>query len=306
MSDKTPSPIQDVTVLTNPAAGHGLAKVYTRRAVERLISRGLRVTVVQGESAMESTALAREAVEAGADAIVAAGGDGLVSLVLNVIARTDTPLAILPSGTGNDHARLFGVPREDPVAAADVIVDGRIRSIDLGRVGQTWFGTVLASGFDSLVTDRANRMRWPRGRMRYNLAMLAELANLAPLPFRIELDDRVLEIDAALVAVGNGSSYGGGMRICPDASVDDGLLDVTVVAAGGRMRLVRLFPTVYKGTHVHLPEVRTFRSRTVRLSNPTLIGPPITAYADGERLAPLPVTIESVPKAARVIAAAEK
>lgn len=303
MTAPIPAPVADVTVLTNPAAGHGLAKVYTRRAVERLISRGLRVTVVQGESAHESAALARDAVASGADAIVAAGGDGLVSLVLNVIAQTTTPLAILPSGTGNDHARLFGIPVGDPVAAADIIVDGAVRSIDLGRVGQIWFGTVLASGFDSLVTDRANRMRWPRGPMRYNLAMLAELANLKPLPFRIELDDRTLELDAALVAVGNGSTYGGGMRICPDAVVDDGLLDITVVAAGGRMRLVRLFPTVYKGTHVRLPEVQTFRSRTVRLSNPGLAGPPITAYADGERLAPLPVTVEVVPEAARVVVA---
>lgn len=303
MSEPNASPIREVTVLANPAAGHGRAKLYTRRAVERLISHGLRVTVVQGDSAQESARLARDAVASGTGALVAAGGDGLVSLVLNVVAQTDTPFAILPSGTGNDHARMLGVAVDDPVAAADVIADGHIRTIDLGRVGQTWFGTVLASGFDSLVTDRANRMRWPRGRMRYNLAMLAELANLAPLPYRIELDDRVLELDAALVAVGNGPTYGGGMRICPDASVDDGLLDVTVVAAGGRMRLVRLFPTVYKGTHVQLPEVRTFRSRTVRLSNPGAAGPPITAYADGERLAPLPVTVEAVPDAVRVIAA---
>ena len=148
-----------------------------------------------------------------------------------------------------------------------------------------WAGTIVASGFDSLVTDRANRMSWPKGPMRYNLAMLAELTQLRPLHYTIELDEETFQVDATLVAVGNGRSYGGGMQICPGADKSDGLLDVTVVDYGRRSRLVRLFPRVYKGTHVDLPDVQTYRSRKVRLQCDG-----ITAYADGDRVGPLPIT----------------
>ena len=175
------------------------------------------------------------------------------------------PLGIAPAGTGNDHARLLGIPVGDPIAAADVVADGHPADIDLGCAAGHWFGTVLASGFDSLVTERANRMRWPRGPIRYNVAMLAELARLHPIPYRIALDDRTVDVEAALVSVGNGTSYGGGMHIAPDASVTDGLLDVVVAAPRTRIRLVRLFPTVYKGTHVDLDEVQVYRTRKVRL-----------------------------------------
>ncbi|MDO3056913.1 diacylglycerol kinase, partial [Mycobacteroides abscessus subsp. massiliense] len=231
----------------------------------------------------------------------AAGGDGLVSIALQAVAATPVALGVIPIGTGNDCARMLDIPLSDPVAAAEVIAAGRIRVIDAGRIqyhgDTTWFATVVASGFDSLVNDRANRMRWPRGRRRYDIAMALEAAKLRPLPFRIELDDQVIDTDVTLVAVGNGTSYGGGMRICPGAILDDGLLDITVVAAGGRLRLLRLSPTVYKGTHVDLPEVSTFRSRRVRLS-----AADITAYADGDPVAPLPVDIDVVPGALSVFA----
>ncbi len=159
---------------------------------------------------------------------------------------------------------------------------------------------MLSSGFDALVTDRANQMRWPKGPMRYNLAMIVELAQLKPIPYRIVLDDRTIELDATMVSVGNGTSYGGGMLITPHAKLDDGLLDVTVVKSGGRFKLVRLFPTVYKGTHVELDEVETYRTRKLRLET----GIPVTSYADGEFVGQLPIDVEAVPGAGRVIVGA--
>ena len=123
-------------------------------------------------------------------------------------------------GTGNDFARALGLPVRDPAAAGRLVAEAlkavaASATLDLGRAGGRWFGTVLASGFDSRVNDRGNRMRWPAGRFKYDLAMLAELAAFRPVPYRITLDDgAVLEIEATLVAVGNGPSYGGGMRIC--------------------------------------------------------------------------------------------
>ncbi|MFC7450077.1 diacylglycerol kinase [Rhodococcus daqingensis] len=290
---------RSVTVLTNPAAGNGHAPEAAAAAITRLRELGVEVSEIEGDSAAEALELARKAVADGTDALIAAGGDGLISIAWQALAQSGIPLGIIPGGTGNDHARLFHIPVDDPVAAADVIARGTTETIDLGRVGDRWFGTVLSSGFDSLVTDRANRLRWPRGPMRYNVAMLVELAQLRPIPYRIVLDDQTIELDAAMVTVGNGTSYGGGMLITPNAEVTDGLLDVTVVAAGSRLRLVRLFPTVYKGTHVDLDEVQTFRSRRVRLE-----AAGITAYADGEPVAPLPIDIEAVPGAGSVIVGA--
>lgn len=291
---------RSVTVLTNPEAGSGHAPRASAAAVARLRERGVTVTEIEGESADEALALARKAVAEGTDALVAAGGDGLVSIAWQALAQSGTPLGIIPGGTGNDHARLFHIPVDDPVAAADIVADADIATVDLARVGERWFGTVLSSGFDALVTDRANRMRWPKGPMRYNLAMVVELAQLKPIPYRIHLDDRTIELDATMVSVGNGTSYGGGMLITPNAKLDDGLLDVTVVASGGRLRLVRLFPTVYKGTHVDLDEVQTFRTRKLRLETAV----PVTSYADGEFVGQLPIDVEAVAGAGRVIAGA--
>jgi diacylglycerol kinase (ATP) len=150
---------------------------------------------------------------------------------------------------------------------ADALKEGRVHDTDLGRVGDHWFATVLASGFDSRVNDRGNRMRWPAGRLKYDLAMFAELAAFRPVPSRITLDDgQVREVEATLVAVGNGSSYGGGMRICPGADLTDGLFDITVVGDCSRTTLLRVFPSVYRGTHDDHPKVSVVRAARVGIA----------------------------------------
>lgn len=293
-------------MVTNPASGNGKAEARSAVAVAWLRARGVEVTELAGRSAAESLQLARNAVELDVDAVVAAGGDGLISAVLQAVAGTAVPLAIVPAGTGNDLARELGIPADDPRAAADVVVDGALRTIDLGRVGvdggaQRWFGTVMSSGFDSKVTQRANSLRWPRGPMRYNVAILAELAALRPIPYRLELDDEIVEVEATLAAVGNSRSYGGGMLVCPHAELDDGLLDVTVVGATGRARLIRLLPTVYKGTHVELDGVSTYRATRIRLATAGVVAGGITADADGELVGALPVTAVAVANAVTVV-----
>jgi diacylglycerol kinase (ATP) len=155
----------------------------------------------------------------------------------------------------------------------------------------------MAAGFDSLVTDRTNRMRWPHGRMRYNVAMVAELSQLRLLPFRLTFDggpEVVTEL--TLAAFGNTRSYGGGMLICPGADHSDGMLDVTMVRSASRTKLIRLFPTVFKGTHVDLDEVRTKRAKVI-----TVDCPGINAYADGELVCPLPVEVSAVAGALTIL-----
>lgn len=285
-----------VSVLTNPVAGNGRAPRIADAVVARLRDRGATVTTIEGRTPGDALDSARRAVRAGTEVLVAVGGDGLVNLALQAVAMTSTPLAVVPAGTGNDFGRLLGVPLSDPAVAADIVLEGRVRTIDLGRVQDRWFATVLSSGFDSLVTERANRLHWPTGRLRYNVAMLLELTRLQPISYRLELDGTSHDFDAALVSVGNGPAYGGGMAICPEARVDDGLLDVTIVRAASRTRLVRLSPTLYKGTHVRLPEVETHRAARITLDAPGMV-----AYADGERFPALPVRIDAVRNAVTVM-----
>jgi len=294
--------IGKVTALTNPASGHGAALRAAQIAIARLQHRGIEVVEIIGDDAEDARYLAGAAVERGTDALMVTGGDGVVSNALQVLAGTDVPLGIIPAGTGNDHAREFCIPTKDPEAAADIVVDGWTETIDLGRIrddkgGEKWFGTVAAAGFDSLVTDRANRMSWPHGRLRYYIAMLAELSQLRMLPFRMVLDGtREIDSDITLAAFGNTRSYGGGLLICPDADPTDGLLDITMAHSASRTKLVRLFPTVMKGTHVNLDEVSTARAKSIRVECPG-----INVYADGDFACALPAEISAVPAALQIL-----
>jgi diacylglycerol kinase (ATP) len=294
--------ISKVTALTNPVSGHGAALRAAQIAIARLQHRGVEVVEIIGDDAEDARYLAGAALERGTDALMVTGGDGVVSNALQVLAGTDVPLGIVPAGTGNDHAREFGIPTKDPEAAADIIIDGWTETIDLGRIRDAKgvnkrFGTVAATGFDSLVTDRANRMSWPHGRMRYYIAMLAELSQLRMLPFRLVLDGtRKIDADITLAAFGNTRSYGGGLLICPDADPTDGLLDITMAHSASRTKLVRLFPTVMKGTHVDLDEVSTARAKSIHVECPG-----INVYADGDFACPLPAEISAVPAALQVL-----
>ncbi len=225
------------------------------------------------------------------------GGDGMVHMAVQAVAGTDVNLGIIPAGTGNDVARYLGIPRKDPQTAADVVVGSHVRTIDLAKAGPSYFVTVLAAGFDSKVNERANHMRWPKGQMRYNVATLAELRVFEPLQYTLEMDGEVRRLDAMLVAVGNGPSFGGGLRITHGAEIDDGMLDVVIIKPMSKLELVKTYPKLYYGGHTTHPCYEHHRVKTV-----TLAAPGVVAYADGERLGPLPLTVEVAPRALRVLA----
>jgi diacylglycerol kinase (ATP) len=286
-----------VALLANPAARAGAHAGAAMRAAERLRERGVQTAIVSGGSAAESSSLLRTAIDVGVDAVAVAGGDGTVHLALQQLAGTGIPLGIIPVGTGNDFAATLGLRELDVVAAADAIAGGATRRVDLARVTRAdgtvaYFGSVLASGFDSKVNDRANAMRWPRGGSRYNIAILREFVALRGIPYEIDLRlaDGTSERfagDLVMATVGNGRTYGGGIPICPDADPADGLLDVVTVRPAGRLRLLRLLSRVYRGTHASVPEVTMRRARSARLS-----APGVTAYADGDPIGALPLAID--------------
>ncbi|MGC5028518.1 diacylglycerol kinase family protein [Micromonospora sp. DT229] len=293
-----------IAVLANPDAGRGVHRGLLPEVLDRLAAGGRPLQVLKAQTRTQAEAACHEAVAEGAAALVAVGGDGTVHLALQALAGTRTPFGAVPIGTGNDFAVETGSP-VDPLAAVDAIAaalrQGRTRPLDLARItgpdgGSRWYGGVLAAGFDAIVNERANRMRWPRGPRRYDLAVLVELARLRPRHYTLRLDGVTHEVEAVLVAVGNCPSYGGGMLICPDADPTDGLLDVVVGGRYSRRTLVRELPKIYEGAHVDHPLARTYEARTVEIA-----GAEITTYADGERCLPLPITITAHPAALHLL-----
>jgi diacylglycerol kinase (ATP) len=286
----------EIALLTNPTSGKGRGAKVVDAVLPRLRDAGYVVRNLVGRDADEALDLARGCVADGLGTLVVVGGDGMVHLALQAVAGTETRLGLVPAGTGNDVARYFDLPRKDPVAATDVIIGGKERRVDLARIGSTYFLTVLAAGFDAIVNERANQMSWPTGQMRYNLATLAELRTFKPIPYVLDIDGEQHRFDAMMVAVGNGPSFGGGLRITEGAVLDDGLLDVVVIRPMSKVELIRTYPKLFKGTHVHHPDYRHHHAKKV-----TIAAPGITAYADGERIAALPLTVEVAPLALRVL-----
>ena len=286
-----------LALVVNPASGRRRAPAIADRVASRLAGAGHTTQLVEGSDGPSARRLLHQALGAGVDGVVVVGGDGAVHDVLDLVAGTDLVFGLVPAGTGNDTARALGIPTRDVDGAVDVLLAGHVRTIDLARTGTTDVATVIASGFDSKVNERANDMRWPRGNMRYNLAIVAELRSFEPLKFTLTLDGTTIEREAMLVAVGNGPSFGGGLRICEGAVVDDGLLDVVVINPVSKGKLLRVFPQLYRGTHVHLPEFERHLVREVTLSSPGIV-----AYGDGERLGPLPLTATVRPGALHVLA----
>jgi diacylglycerol kinase (ATP) len=287
---------RDIALLTNPTSGRGNGARTAGMVLPRLREAGYAVRDLRGRDADEARDLAAAALADGTEALVVCGGDGMVHLAVQLLAGTQTPLGIIPAGTGNDVARYFDIPRSDPQLAADIVIASQSRTIDLARAGDRYFVTVLAAGFDAKVNERANHMSWPRGQMRYNLATLAELRVFEPVPYTLELDDRTVSLDAMMVAVGNGPSYGGGLRITEGAVLDDGLLDVVLFRPMTKPQLVRTYPRLFNGTHVTHPAYEHHLVKRV-----TVAAPDIVAYADGERFGSLPLTVEVVPHALRVL-----
>jgi diacylglycerol kinase (ATP) len=299
-----------ISLVVNPAANKGTAVAVAARVAERL-ERSAQVRVLTGNSQAESVSLLARAADR-ADAVIVCGGDGIAHLAANALAEGEVPLGIIPAGSGNDTATVLGVPA-DPLQAADALLAallaGSVTRIDLGHceapemppvsptaVGRWWL-TMCYGGFDSAVNERANRMRWPTGPRRYDVAIGLELLRLRPRQLWLCLDDTTeLELPVTLVAIGNGPQYGGGKLMTPDARMDDGVFDVTVVGQVSRLTLARLAPTLPRAGHIGHPAVHQYRAKEVWLD-----GDGVIAYADGERMAALPLRTRCVPAALPVL-----
>ena len=282
----------------NPSSGRGRARKHALIAKDYFSASGIRVTLLEGSSLTDfREKLISHLEHESVSGVVAFGGDGFIHEIIQHIVPRQIPLGVIPCGTGNDLARSIGVYRLSLTQQLDLIVGKDPQCIDLGRVGETWFAAILSSGFDALVNERANAMRWPKGPMRYNIAMIEKIIQLRAHSYRIRLDKDFIDVQATLVTVANGASYGGGMNVCPDAALDDGLFDVMVLGQVSRTELLKVFPKVYSGRHVGHPAVRFYRCREIEI-----IGSG-SSFADGEPISSLPLSATCISKAMKVWAA---
>ncbi len=288
--------------MANPLSGRGRSVAAAAELRSILADSGHIVLDVNAQSGAEARVRAHRAVHSGAvDALVVLGGDGTAHLGANACAGTDVPLVVVPAGTGNDNARTLGMPRKDIPAIARMISAGQTRKVDLGRSitpeGERWWLGVLGGGFDTIVNTRGRTLTHLHGTPRYLAAVALELPRFTGIPYTVTVGDEHRETEAMLVAVANGGTFGGGMKVCPDASMTDGLLDVMILHKIGRGEFLKVFPQVFSGGHVTHPAVEMLRGRHVRLQ-----APGIDTQADGEDFLPMPVELEAVPGALTVIA----
>jgi YegS/Rv2252/BmrU family lipid kinase len=280
-------------LVVNPSAGGGRAARLLPRVEAALSGHDLVVTPTR--SLEHADELAAEGV-ADDRVVVAMGGDGIVGRVAGAVAAVDGVMGVLPGGRGNDFARAVGIPR-DPVAACAVLTGGVETRVDLGDADGAAFIGIASVGFDSDVQERVLRSRVPLGQLVYLVGSLATVASWRPATFTCAVDGEPLTVRGWAVAVANSGVYGGGMRLAPDASVTDGVLDVVATSATSRARFLRSLPKVFSGTHVHEPSVSVRQAREVRLDADR----PFRVFADGDPVATLPCTVSVRPGALRVL-----
>lgn len=278
-------------VVVNPKAGFGSAAALGSQVVGFLQARKIAYKMLSPASAEETKTLVRNSLSQGKmERLLSVGGDGLFHLLLQLAVEFEIPLAVLPGGSGNDFYRALGWQGSDLVSYLEVLAECEPKYVDVGVVDGEYFGAVLSSGFDSKVNERANRLNWPKGAAKYNAAIALELPKFKAMEFRIFADEQVLNVSAMLIAIGNGNSYGGGMKVCPTADLTDGLLDLVILHPVSKIEFLKVFPTVYQGTHIEHSAVQVLQAKKIRIESSAI------AYADGERIGQLPVQVESCPK----------
>ena len=283
-------------LLFNPSSGGGKGRRIAKSVKEHLLSVNLEVKEVSGSDYEDARFKFKEFIahhNSEVTAVAVVGGDGMVHLAIQELAGSAIPMALFPAGTGNDFARALNLNLKDPIANLRSYLQQPPIFVDLGKVNGRFFADILSTGFDSIVNERANRMRFITGRMKYNIAILLVLSTFKPKSYRFRIDAIDFTTKAMLIAVSNGQSYGGGMKVTPDARIDDGLFDVMILGPVSKIEFLKVFPKVFSGSHIDHPAVKIIRGSTVTIEAEAI------AYADGERMGELPVTAHIAPATLR-------
>lgn len=277
-------------LVINPVSGQGQGSIIGTYVAGYLNQKSIKFTIVTGNSSVALSDHLKTFIVKNPQCkgVIAVGGDGLLHIVLQVVVPAQIPFTVIPAGTGNDFVRTLGWSLDQIDNQLETVTTSAPTSIDLGLVDGEWFGAILSTGFDSIVNEKANTMQWPKGPMKYNVAIAMELPRFKPRHYEITLDDRTISTEAMLIAVANGRSYGGGMLVCPNANISDAHFDVMVLHPISKLEFMKVFPRVFAGTHVSHPAVEIVRSRNVTIESKAV------AYADGERIGQLPISAECI------------
>ncbi len=287
-------------LIVNPTSGGGRGARIARQASLELQRRGCQHEVLYSSSPTDPAALAAQAVRDGCTLVVGLGGDGLVHAVANSLVGTPTTLGIIPAGRGNDIARGLGIPLRLTEACELIAQYGAQPAprIDVGQAHERYFFSVAVVGLAAEINRRSNRIGRFRFQAVYSVLTVLSVFLSAPQTFTLSSDGHEQRCYSWLIAVGNSWSSARGMQLVPRARVDDGILDTCVVHGMGKWELLlRAFPRVFSGTHIHLTGIESLRGREMVIRSET----PGDIYADGERLGPLPVTLRAIPRALSVI-----
>jgi YegS/Rv2252/BmrU family lipid kinase len=285
-----------VCLIVNPSAGGGRTARLLPAVEAALRGHGLAFRVERTHSIEHARELARSSLEAG-EVAAAMGGDGLISAVAGELRHSDGVLAVLPGGRGNDFARKLGLG-SDPVAACDVIAEGREQRIDVADIdGRAYLG-IASSGLDSDAGDIANATRLRLGQLVYVYATLRAVRAWRPARWEVVIDGAPRSFSGYSVAVANSGVFGGGMFLAPDAELDDGLLDVVMIGDIPKRKYLGSLPKVFTGAHVREQGIEICQAREVAFHADR----PFNVQADGDPIADLPATVRVQPGALNVIA----
>lgn len=280
-------------LVVNESAGKGKALYLANQFSKLLVNSNQEFTLIHETSYEKTIEKLKSSLSTDSyKKVIAIGGDGLVNLCLQYLARSGITLGVIPAGTGNDFARAVGVNGLSVNKIFDLYTKSDPAEIDLGLVksqsSERWFVQVLSTGFDAEVNSRANKIRWPKGKSKYTIATVRTLAKFRPITYEIEMDGHKFSQSAMLFTIANGETYGGGMRICPGASNSDGFFELLLVRPVSRFVLLTIFPKVFKGNHIPHQKIDTYQAKEVKISAST------SSYADGEYVANLPITVTNV------------
>jgi diacylglycerol kinase (ATP) len=272
-------------LLINPKSGNGRGNKVGKLVKQELKALGIQYLDVSADSAQVSQENLKSKLRGSQkfEGLFLIGGDGTVNLAVQELVGSGLGIALIPAGTGNDFARTLNLKLKNPEQLIKHYLSSRPSLIDVGKVGDKYFVDVLSTGFDSMVNERANAMKRIKGRAKYNISLLLVLSTFKPKSYRFSIDGFSFESKAMLIAVSNGICYGGGMKVTPDAKIDDGLFDILILSPVSKLEFLKVFPKVFSGKHTTHPAVKISRGRSVEIDSDAV------AYADGERVGPLPV-----------------
>jgi len=283
--------------IVNPASSRGKGSITGKWLEKECENRNLDFDLQYTNSPGHATEIASKSVK-DFEYIIAVGGDGTLQEVMNGLFGYDTKIGIIPVGTGNDFVRAANIPIK-PTEALDIIIDGKLKQIDVGKVGDRIFHNGVGIGFDAWVVNESLKIKKLRGHLIYFYAILKTLKNYRAPFMEINYHEKSISQKLFLVTVANGTSLGGGIKLTPFAQLDDGLLDLNIIQDVNKLKILQNLMKAYSGEHVNMPEVTVDTCKSIAIKSDD----GLAVHADGELISCnlKEIEIKIIPKAIKFI-----